>query len=187
MNFQVAMLEWRWTNWCMSKLVSKSLGDDISVITVVMGPVSAYYMGQAQLWRFMIPCMVAYLLELLLDKRLKRPYDVNKRFRPLCVKFGPAFPQTDVLVASTCFYSLVLNLSATFINHPIAGWEYFGFRLLHLGIYLPYRFRVWAMVSFHQIFFSNLLGLIIAIATYRAHDHIKKHYYLSLVNHSCLL
>ena len=183
-KLQVATLRWHWTNWCMSKLVSKSLGNDLSVVTLVMGPVTAYYMGQAQLWRFMIPCLVAYVLEILFDRRMKRPQDINKRFQPLCVKFGPAFPQTDVLVASTCFYSFGFECFYTFINHPIAGWEYFWLSVLAIGYIFTLSFsRVWAMVNFpHQIVFSNFLGLVIAIATYHAHDHIRKHYYLTLGN-----
>ena len=55
-RFQVRMLHWPWTNWLMSRVCSKQVSNDLSVVTIVMGPVTAYYMGQAQLWRFILPC-----------------------------------------------------------------------------------------------------------------------------------
>eukprot|EP00505_MAST-04D_sp_SCG-Rhode-Island_P005313 Stramenopile-MAST_4_protein_5313 len=181
-RFQVRMLHWPWTNWLMSRVCSKQVSNDLSVVTIVMGPVTAYYMGQAQLWRFILPCASAYLLELYFDKQVKRPNDTSKHFVPLCIRFGPAFPQVEILVAASCFYPFAMEAMYTFVNHPIAGWEYLWLAVAALTYTWTLSFsRIWAMVNFpHQVICSNVLGFAIAVATYRTHDHIRRHYYLTL-------
>jgi hypothetical protein len=68
-----------------------------------------------------------------------------------------------------------------------AGWEYLCIALISFAyIFILSCSRFWGLANFpHQIIGSNILGAIISIATYHAHDHIKTNYKLTL--QQCLL
>ena len=88
---------WSRTEYCMSCCNSKNMFMDISIFVIFIGPVSTYFMGYPQFWRFFAPMILGFILEKLFDKKVKRPYDLDKRLVAGCVTFGPGFPQCDVL------------------------------------------------------------------------------------------
>ena len=110
---------WSRTEYCMSCCNSKNMFMDISIFVIFIGPVSSYFMGYPQFWRFFAPMILGFILEKLFDKKVKRPYDLDKRLVAGCVTFGPGFPQCDVLTASSCCLAITLDAGYTFINHPV--------------------------------------------------------------------
>ena len=110
---------WSRTEYCMSCCNSKNMFMDISIFVIFIGPVSTYFMGYPQFWRFFAPMILGFILEKLFDKKVKRPYDLDKRLVAGCVTFGPGFPQCDVLTASSCCLAIALDAGYTFINHPV--------------------------------------------------------------------
>ena len=110
---------WSRTEYCMSCCNSKNMFMDISIFVIFIGPISTYFMGYPQFWRFFAPMILGFILEKLFDKKVKRPYDLDKRLVAGCVTFGPGFPQCDVLTASSCCLAIALDAGYTFINHPV--------------------------------------------------------------------
>ena len=92
---------------------------DISICLFFIGPVSAYFMGLAQFYRFLLPMIFGFLLEKLFNKKVKRPYNLDRRLIPGCVTFGPEFPQCDVLIATSCCLAIAFDSFNTFIYHPM--------------------------------------------------------------------
>ena len=110
---------WSRTEYLVSCVNSKHLSSDISICLFFIGPVSAYFMGLAQFYRFLLPMIFGFLLEKLFNKKVKRPYNLDRRLIPGCVTFGPAFPQCDVLIATSCCLAIAFDSFNTFIYHPM--------------------------------------------------------------------
>jgi hypothetical protein len=110
---------WSRTEYFFSCCNSKSIYMDMSVYILFIGIVSTYFMGLPQFWRFLLPMIFGYILEILFNKKVKRPYNLDRRLVPGCVTFGPGFPQCDVLVATSCCLSITMDCMYTFVNHPM--------------------------------------------------------------------